>query len=126
VGGTLFSVAANGDWTFLANTGASKGAVPMQSVGWKNWTWRDLADTADTPYQLSPGVVYVASYTMGTHSGSQPRLAATSPLQGAGNFGLPGGFRRSGATPQSAKRTTDVPVGSFSAFNAIPLIAVYA
>jgi len=125
VGGTLFAVAANGDWTFLANTGASKGAPPLQSVGWKNWTWRDAADTADVPYQLDPGVVYVASYAMGTHSGSQPRLVAASPLQGAGQFGYPGGFRRVAGTANSAKRQSDVTVAQMANFNAIPMIAIY-
>ena len=128
-GATLFQYMPDQTWKFLANSGATKPAGFLTAgagVGWKAMTWRDLADTADTPVALTAGVPYLAALTIGTYQTTQPRVAAFNSTGGAVlGVGAPGGWLRHGNTPQTGKRSADVLKTDQHAVNVQPLVVVY-
>ena len=132
-GGTLLQMMADGTWKLLANTGATQAAVFLNAsgagVGWRALKWRDAADTADTPVNLTGGVVYQVALTIGTYATAQPKVAAFNSTAGSAeqlNVNAPGGWIRSGSvTPQNGKRTTDVLKVDQKLARVAPLLVVY-
>jgi hypothetical protein len=113
-GFTLFSLNTAGDWVFIANSGASAGAGMSNSTGIFSMKWRDSGDTVNQSYPLIPGVVYFVTYTEGTFTGSQPKIAAAVFASSAANIQMNNGvsspiFRTAKATSSiAAKRSTNL------------------
>ena len=132
-GGTLFQYMPDGTWHVLANTGATQAALWLNAsgpgVGWRSLKWRDAADTADTPVQLTGGVIYQVALTIGNYATAQPKVAAFNSTSGSAeqlNVGAPAGWIRSGSvTPQNGKRTTDVQKVDQKLARVAPLLVVY-
>lgn len=124
-GAQLWSIATNGDWTFIGDTGADANGRPLfNTTGLNHLGWRNAADTAAATFQLVPGTVYVVTITAIISSGSLI-LAGVNP-QGLLNLGRGSSFFRSGGVASvTTRQTATIAVASLSTFTSLPWIGVY-
>lgn len=114
----LWQMAANGDATFLRDTGPSNG-IHWTTAGWAPRTWA-------SPIQLAAGVVYLVGFTMQT-TNTAPVIRGLGGSQA--NAGIPSPYWRSSAVTAPGSTQAAVmktwPAASLIADNRVPLLVIY-
>ena len=124
-GCSLWRVAPNGDWTWLADTGATKPAV-WNTTGLTTTRLRDVADAANANIPLYPGNVYVVTGCATVVTGTLT-VAGVVAIGNVLNNVLAGtNYPRCGGMNSIAtRRTTTIPAASVAPFAATPWLGVY-
>ena len=118
-GFNLWSIAANGDMTFIDDIGSSTVNTISTSLGWRTAAWTGT-------HTLIPGTLYAVTVTFATRGTQQAVIAGCNPglvINGPGSapFWRSGGKTAAVTTRQNA----NIVAASQSAYAALPYIGLY-